>query len=81
MSIFTLWVSFGMLTIFNVTNLIVPHFGWRGIWWLHLILLAIFLVVFVSVITSPEKQENSEKEYSQPKVSILEGVKSLGAWL
>lgn len=81
MSIFTLWVSFGMLIIFNVTNLIVPSFGWKGVWWMHLILLVIFLVLFATVIAIPAKQESSGEETSQPQVSVLEGFKSLGAWL
>ncbi|QSX07658.1 MFS transporter [Alkalibacter rhizosphaerae] len=81
MSIFTLWVSFGMLIIFNVTNLIVPSFGWRGVWWLHLLLLGVFLVLFATVINYPEKQVDSGQQSVQPQVSILEGFKSLGAWI
>lgn len=81
MSIFSLWISLGMLTIFNVTNLIVPKFGWRGVWWFHLILLVIFLFLFIFVIQYPENQEKSENNSPQGKVSILEGFKSAGAWL
>lgn len=82
MSIFTLWVSLGMLTILNVTNLLVPRFGWKGVWWFHLILLGICFVLFAVVIGYPKKTEAEEKaEMAQPTVSILEGFRSKGAWL
>lgn len=83
MSIFSLWISLGMLTILNMANLIVPNFGWRGLWWFHLILLAICGVLFIFVIKYPENMahKSSVNDSSQPKISILEGFKSPGAWL
>ncbi|TWH56921.1 putative MFS family arabinose efflux permease [Desulfitobacterium sp. LBE] len=80
MALWALWISLGMLFIFNVTNAIVPAFGWRGDWWLVAILAAVMLVVFVLFVKVPEPEADpAEKGASQP--SLKEGFQSMSSWL
>ena len=80
MALWALWISLGMLFIFNVTNAIVPAFGWRGDWWLVAILAAVMLVVFVLFVKVPEPEADpAEKGASQP--SLKEGFQSMPSWL
>ncbi len=81
MAIWTLWISIGMLAIFNVTNVIVPSFGWRGVWWFATILFVAAAIIFGLFIKLPEAGENPEMDTPAEKVSILEGFKAPGAWM
>lgn len=82
-SIFSLWVSFGMLTIFLISSLIAPSFGWRGVWWLNLILFAAIGVLFGLSVKAPSSsfEGGAADSSAAPKVSILEGFKAPGAWM
>ncbi|MEM5769173.1 MAG: MFS transporter [Bacillota bacterium] len=80
MALWALWISLGMLFIFNVTNAIVPVFGWRGDWWLVAILAAIMLVLFVLFVKVPEP-ESDTAEQGVPKPSLKEGFQSVSSWL
>lgn len=83
MSIWTLWVSMGMLIIFRLTNVIVPSFGWKGSWWLTTVLFVVIGVIFALVIRFPKEGEgaNEAQPAKTQKVSLLEGFKSPAAWL
>ncbi|UWG96932.1 MFS transporter [Dehalobacter sp. DCM] len=84
MGIFTLWVSIGMLIILNLTNIIVPGYGWRGSFWLITALLVLMGIIFALVIRVPKEGEGANEPKSlQPleKFSVWEGFKSPGAWL
>jgi MFS family permease len=83
MSIFSLWVSIGILLVFNITNFIVPDFGWRGLWWFNAILFVIIGIIFALFVKYPDKavQDQNARAQSPQKVSIMEGFKSPGAWL
>ncbi|WP_427846690.1 CynX/NimT family MFS transporter [Desulfitobacterium chlororespirans] len=80
MALWALWISIGMLFIFNVTNAIVPVFGWRGDWWLVAILAAVMLVVFVIFVKVPEP-EADPAEQGAPQPSLKEGLQSVPSWL
>ncbi|WP_434509858.1 MFS transporter [Desulfitobacterium sp. AusDCA] len=80
MALWALWISIGMLLMFNVTNVIVPAFGWRGDWWLVAILAAIMLVLFVLFVKVPEPEPvAAEQAAAQP--SLKEGLQSVPSWL
>ncbi|WP_373657544.1 CynX/NimT family MFS transporter [Sporomusa acidovorans] len=85
MAIWTLWVSIGMLIVFNATNFIVPGYGWRGVWWFVTILLIVSGFLFATVIKLPEvagrRGSTNISDSSAEKVSLLEGFKAPAAWM
>ncbi|UWG96728.1 MFS transporter [Dehalobacter sp. DCM] len=83
MAIFSLWMSIGMLIIFNLTNMVVPSYGWKGLWWLSAILLAMMGVIFALVIKKPanEAAQTASQSPVTAKVPLSVGFKSLSAWL
>lgn len=79
-ALWALWVGLGMLFIFNVTNVTLPIFGWRGNWWLVAILAAIILVLFILFVKVPEPEaDTGEQEATKP--SLKEGFQSVPSWL
>ncbi len=82
-SIFSLWVSIGMLLVFNITNFIVPSFGWRGLGWFNVMLFIAVGVVFAVLVKYPAKiaPDQADQAQAATKASSAEGFKSPGAWL
>ena len=84
MAVWTLWISGGMLIIFNVTNLITPVLGWRGVWWFSTILFVMAGIMFSVVVKIPRRAENSPAHQpvkAAEKVSFWDGFKAPRAWM
>jgi MFS family permease len=85
MAVFSLWVSIGMLIIFNVTSTIVSISSWRGVWWFITVLSVILGLLFALVLKSPKPGEGAGETERQAeagqKVSVSEGFKLPFAWM
>lgn len=83
MAIWSVWMGVGLMFIFNVTNAVLPAFGWRGDWWLMVILFTVILVMFAWLVQVPEyetKATEQEVSVSEP-MPMSEGFKSPASWL
>ncbi|WP_052090800.1 MFS transporter [Desulfosporosinus sp. HMP52] len=87
MAIWSVWVGTGMLLIFSATNVIMPLFSWRGVWWFVAILAAIMLVLFAGGVQVPVQVAKAESVVLKQETAALkpdlpyEGFKSPASWL
>ncbi|HBV88231.1 MAG TPA: MFS transporter [Desulfosporosinus sp.] len=86
MAIWSVWVGTGMLLIFSATNVIMPLFSWRGVWWFVAILAAIMMVLFAGGVQVPEVAEAEPGVLKQETAALkpalpYEGFKSPASWL
>ncbi len=82
--IFSVWVAFSMLIVFNIANPIAAVFTWRGVWWFACILTVILGIVFALVFKYPKGGEGSDETLVQvrqeQKTSVTAGFKSRAGW-
>ncbi|MDR2296117.1 MAG: MFS transporter [Clostridiales Family XIII bacterium] len=82
MAIWSTWVSIGILIIFNLTNVIVPNFGWRGDYWFTAILVLIMLILFAAVVKLPEPDKSANPGKPDPPLASMgKELKNPAAWL
>jgi predicted MFS family arabinose efflux permease len=81
MSIGSIWVPLGIFCVFNLSNLILPTFGWRGVWWLAASLFAAMMVLFGWGVQLPEEERGENAEEKKARSSMMEGLKSFPSWL
>lgn len=82
MSIWSLWIGLGLLFILNMTNFILPSYGWHGVWWFSTLLFLIITVLFALVVKMPEsaKPVQAGAGSSTPKAPLSAGLKSPSSW-
>lgn len=81
MAIWSLWIGLGLLFILNVTNYILPSFGWHGVWWFSTILFLIITVLFALIVKMPESTNPASGRANAPKVPLSAGMKSPSTWV
>ncbi|HHY59664.1 MAG TPA: MFS transporter [Clostridia bacterium] len=83
MALWTMWVPCGMLIIFNLSNIIMGSFGWRGVWVFTTTLFAVILALFYIFVDDPQDADlgkastNLKKEWQ----AILSEIKSREVWM
>jgi Arabinose efflux permease len=80
MGIWSLWIGLGMLFILNATNLILPGYGWHGVWWFNTLLFLIIFILFYFIVKLPESTQPVQAA-GAPEISLFEGMKSPAAWV
>lgn len=85
MGLFSVWVAFSMLIVFNVANPIVVAFTWKGVWWFSCILTIVVGLIFAVVFKYPKEGEGSGESLAlgenEQKPSLSAGFKSVAVWI
>jgi len=93
MSIWSCWVTIGILMIFNIANVFLPagvplpmlsqdqaHFAWTSVWWFMSAFLAVGGVLFALFVKVPAMQEEHPAADGGPKPSLGTVLKSIPTW-
>ncbi|TWH58293.1 putative MFS family arabinose efflux permease [Desulfitobacterium sp. LBE] len=83
MALWTMWAPCGILIIFNVSNIIMEYFTWRGVWAFTTILFAVMLVLFKIFVDDPEDAGMGKASVSLSKEwrAISLEIKSPEIWM
>ncbi|MCL2825823.1 MAG: MFS transporter [Eggerthellaceae bacterium] len=83
MSIWSCWVTIGILIIFNIPALLVDFSNadsWKNIWILIDVLFAAALIIWIVLVKVPAAPPEPEMEAGGPAPSIKDVFKSIPAW-
>lgn len=79
----SIWAAYQMgaqAVMFFLGGVLTLNFGWQGMWWFGLAACVVALVFYVLCVKSP-RPEDSFADVENENVSIVEGVKSVSAWV
>lgn len=83
MSIFSCWIGFGLLAVLNCSNLVVNPANaasWRNVWWLNIVLVAVFLVLVALFVKLPKASAETQIMEAAPDSYLKEGLGSAATW-
>ena len=82
MALYSMWVSIGMLFIFNFSNVLTVTWGWRSCWLFCAGLFALALLLFAVVVREPENSSigASGGSWQEQKRAIAIEAKNPSVW-
>lgn len=54
MGIWATWMPVGSFTIYNLSGVLLPFFGWQGVWWFGVLFAFVAFILYAFCVTSPE---------------------------
>lgn len=81
MALYSVWVSLGMLFIFNFSSTLIVNWGWRSCWLFCGFMFAAIFVLFALVVKTPESSElDRNSSWAEEKKAIGIEVRNGATW-